>query len=376
MVFRRDSPGGPVSLSKPGSYLLLGGQAPDTRIPSHTVASTSSFQGCIADINVNGKRVDFGESESSGSSVSQTCLSGERHPDSISPTIPDEDDEDPFQPPTPTRPTTTTTTTQKPSDDIDEDFPDIVFEEETTTTTKRPKLLEETPDPFEKCKLPFRTKLPLDDNAALANGIRFGNFEKSSRLEFTEPTTDGSSAEYTIDFKTSYPDGLILMKTDQPHRDFIALYLLGGSVHFAFDPGSGTVVLNSTSIYNDDRWHSVTISHYFKDGELKIDGQTVYRGSASGQTRDINAGNTLYVGGLSDSLWATKDVSKKLQNMNSPFRGCLRNAWSRIGGDLNNVEPTVKSSIEPCTAASETGFYFYPTHAGTASYMIIGWCLK
>ncbi len=287
--------------------------------------------------------------------MTQKCEVGEK-PEAIGDfsrtfTIPTTDDEEelaaskkdqivdmkPDMEPVPTT-TTTTTTTQAPR-------------------TKKPE--EPIPDPFEKCVLPYRTKLPFEPETELEDGIRFGNYDKTSRLEFQEPRDDGLRSDYSIDFKTSYPNGIILMKTNPDSSDFIAIYLFGGSVHYAFDSGAGIGLLNSSTLYNDGDWHTVSVERDAANGVLTVDDAVIGTGRSAGTTTSINAGTTLYVGGLSSAVLKQKfNTAKKVSGLDSPISGCLRNLLIRR---QRPGEPSYRHpALEACSEPAEKGFSFYP----------------
>lgn len=95
----------------------------------------------------------------------------------------------------------------------------------TTTTTTRPtKRRPSKQDPI--CKLPVEPELDVDFDA----GYRFGT-SGDSRIEFTEIHTKVRKAyEFSLQFNTAEPNGVLFYAEDTYHSDFIGLYLKNGYV--------------------------------------------------------------------------------------------------------------------------------------------------
>lgn len=95
----------------------------------------------------------------------------------------------------------------------------------TTTTTTRPtKRRPSKQDPI--CKLPVEPELDVDFDA----GYRFGT-SGDSRIEFTQIRTKVKKAyEFSLQFNTAEPNGVLFYAEDEYHSDFIGLYLKNGYV--------------------------------------------------------------------------------------------------------------------------------------------------
>lgn len=385
--FHREPSGGTLSLTTPGSSLFLGGRPDDFQPRADSGASDEKYAGCLADITVNGKRVDFTDANVRDSSLSQKCLTSEDKmadlvdTDRNGRTIPkvddsDEDGEAEVLPERTTPSTTTTTSAALPQieddyDNTDNEIDDLEEKEELapSPTPKKPKKEPEVaPTPFMQCALPFRNAPDMDEPVSLDDGVQFGNLDKTSRIEFYQQSDDGLRSQYAIDFKSSYPDGLIFMWTDFDKSDFVALFMRRGSLHFAFDSGSGPAFLNSTKTYNDSEWHTASFTRYKTVGELTVDGALVATGNSSGSTTNVNAGTTVFIGGIPTEAWAKRMTLKKVQNVDSPFRGCLRNFVMR---NKSPGDPLVTHSVQPCSSEVENGFYFYPNSGYLKLGMII-----
>jgi len=127
-------------------------------------------------------------------------------PDSTRKPIEKDDEEEEEEQEKPTRPTPTTTTTIIPK-----------------TTRRRPAPGNRT-EPI--CKLPIEPDVDVDFDA----GYRFGTSEYS-RIEFNQIGKTKKAYDFSLQFKTDEPDGVLFYASDNRHTDFIALYLRDGKVN-------------------------------------------------------------------------------------------------------------------------------------------------
>ena len=65
-------------------------------------------------------------------------------------------------------------------------------------------------------------------------------------------------SDFSVDFKTFSPTGLIFYAADMRLVDSMAVFLLNGKIHFMFNCGSGPARLTSSKAYNDGEWHTVS----------------------------------------------------------------------------------------------------------------------
>lgn len=369
-------------MTSEGSVLFLGGRPDDFQPRGDSGASDQKYSGCLADINVNGKRIDFSDSNVEQSSLTQTCLTLQDkmaiqdESNRNGRTIPKVDDSDedgggsdvliekttetPALAPQPLPSLPTEEEEKEDGSDWDGDLvdPDEDEEiEEVPPPKKQKKEPEEKPKPFAQCALPYRLTPDEDEDVSLDEGVRFGNLDKTSRMEFFQQKDDGVRSTYSIEFKTSSPDGLIFMWTVFDKIDFVALYMKKGLLHFAFDSGSGPAYLNSTKMYNDSEWHSAVFTRFRTTGDLTVDGMLVVTGNSSGSTTNVDAGTVVYIGGLPTDAWGKRMTMKKIHSVDTPFRGCLRNFMLR---NKSPGTPLLTQSVQPCSADVENGMYFYP----------------
>lgn len=75
-MFSENAPSGPIQLNTAGSSLLFGGR-PDDFVISGATASDTPYTGCLADISINGNRLDFTDSEVKDASIGQKCFTAQ-----------------------------------------------------------------------------------------------------------------------------------------------------------------------------------------------------------------------------------------------------------------------------------------------------------
>lgn len=96
----------------------------------------------------------------------------------------------------------------------------------TTTSTVRPTKRRTNKPQDRICKLPVDPELDADEEV----GYRFG-VTGDSRIEFTDLKENlKKSYEFTFHFTTSEPDGVLFYAADARHTDYIALYMINGTV--------------------------------------------------------------------------------------------------------------------------------------------------
>ena len=158
-------------------------------------------------------------------------------------------------------------------------------------------------------------------------------------------------------FKTREKDGL-LFYNDGQGRDFLAIELVNGLLHFSVDDGSGptTQVANSPSL-DDNKWHMVhveqTSPHSF---DIMVDGVPTTI-NLRRTTNRIDLTGLLYIGGVRE------DISKDLPifiNSRRSFLGCL--ATLKINGHLKNL---YMDAVEKSTATLSQGCSGKHTHTHT-----------
>jgi len=73
-------------------------------------------------------------------------------------------------------------------------------------------------------------------------------------------------------------------------------------VFYSFDCGSGPSLMQSTGVYNDGNWHTISFSRKSAVGKLVIDNNEKVEGNSKGNTNTINVAAPFYVGGIGDKI--------------------------------------------------------------------------
>ncbi|XP_023287827.1 neurexin-3, partial [Orussus abietinus] len=122
-------------------------------------------------------------------------------------------------------------------------------------------------------------------------------------------------------FKTREPNGLLLYNAGR-ERDFIAVELVNGHIHYVFDLGDGPVRVrdNSRSKLNDGRWHAVNIGRPApKRHTLAVDDH-VAAVNSQGSNENLDLDGILYIGGVERAQYA--QLPKHILSKDG-FEGCL-----------------------------------------------------
>lgn len=99
-------------------------------------------------------------------------------------------------------------------------------------------------------------------------------------------------------FRTLEPDGLIMYNAGKG-KDFLAIEMVAGHLHYVFNLGHDTVVLRDTSAkaLNDNLWHSVSIGRPSKTKHtLLIDDNQLATVTADGRDIHLDLDGILFLG--------------------------------------------------------------------------------
>lgn len=83
------------------------------------------------------------------------------------------------------------------------------------------------PQNFGECRLPLGPA--SDPDLSPDSGLRFGT-QRESYLEFRRKLKIKKRSEFSLEFKTTEPDGIIFYAAHEGHNDFVALFLKNGTV--------------------------------------------------------------------------------------------------------------------------------------------------
>ncbi|KAG8228153.1 hypothetical protein J437_LFUL002807 [Ladona fulva] len=320
--------------------LYFGGVPTGFQIKSDAVANDTPFTGCLGEATVNGKVINFANATKGPYTVLGKCVTSgyEYGKPPVSP----------FNIPAPTE------------DEEEEDYEKSIEEPEETEPPVIPTsttMLVTVPTPAPVTPSEAQCQLPLypapDPDVNAASGYRFGT-EHRSRLEYqVVPGRFKNRYDFSIEFNTMEPDGIIFYVADQRHIDYIALILKDGKLVYSFNCGSGAAHISTDEAWNDGRWHSVAFSRQQTQGKLSVDHAVVIEGSSKGSTKALNVLPPFYIGGIAEA--SGLEAKNNLKGVNNSFPGCLRNF--RMNGKSVG-EPQVAQGVIPCSEKVEPGVFF------------------
>ncbi|VBB28863.1 unnamed protein product [Acanthocheilonema viteae] len=301
--------------------------------------SNLHFEGCIGDATYNGQLLDFAEASTKGVS-----LTGCSFPEDISTT-----DMLPEQAPTnePVHFAIPGTNNIQPL--VTETAKEITAENRISAGTSSLSKLRGIARKLDECALPRRSYGDRPDSS----GIRFG-LSPSSRLEFDKPPASfDKNSLFSVQLRATASNGIIMFTTNHKHTDYLALYLVNGIVHFAYNSGSGQAILKSNRTVMDDEWHSIRAEREGLAGTLYIDNLMEANGQSPPGTDAVDTQPPIYIGGLPSDL--VPFASRILLGAKSVFGGCLRDF------KLNEMKfdvPPAEIGTVPCNQYTEEGLYF------------------
>ncbi|KAL1517260.1 hypothetical protein ABEB36_001047 [Hypothenemus hampei] len=332
------------------------------------VGSTQSFQGCIADLTVNGNLKNFANTTDKSNEILDKCiLDGDYLP--FDPSVHQLPELTPFEEPTIAPITTQVTTTEDPYGQIinirgdggvdSRPRPKVVTPE--TRIANIPDLMFTLSPREPGGRVPITTPKPKYDGCALPlepapedykqSGNRFGT-QPESRQEFHSARGRlRKNFEFSLDLKTNEPNGIIFYITDGKHKHYSALLIVDGYLVFTFKGDhADPLLIKSQMTYNDGEWHVVEVSRDGDDGKLAIDGG-VLGGKISQRTPVLDLRTPIYLGGVDPN-----DYNKVLANLNTTtrFNGCVKN-FHMNNKPLDNPK---SFAVVPCSDNVEVGTFF------------------
>ncbi|CAG9836790.1 unnamed protein product [Diabrotica balteata] len=364
----------PPFIHAPVSSLYVGGLPRKIEPQYNSVAATTAFYGCVADLTVNGKVKNFANTTDRHAEILDKCVLDDS-PEDIDHSIPDlKPIENKGYYTTEAPPETTVNLEEayatvrgdggndfRPIIEVDIPIPPVtdVVTEIVPTEPTMPKRIG---------TLPPTTLSPITDGCALSPnpvqesvqvvGYRFGT-HNGSRLEC--PTARGKFRkvfDFRFEFRSKEPEGILFYASDigaklpsPDHKQYVAVYLSGGQVVFTFKGDGDAVIIKSKNVYNDDKWHLVEFSRENFDGKLVIDQEDVSTGSLASKTHTLNIQVPFYIGGLAPELYNTAHMDL---NTTATFSGCIRSM------SMNNkpLDTAVEYGVIPCSDNVEVGTFF------------------
>ena len=172
-----------------------------------------------------------------------------------------------------------------------------------------------------------------------------------------------SSLSVHFQFKTRDPNCLLFYNGGSG-RDFVALELLGGRLHFVFDLGDGPRRIQSKTsapLLNDNRWHSVTLGRpWLYEHTMLVDDEqhssqlSPVSGSSNAPINlHLDLDGLLFVGGVREEMWSQLPRAIKSR---TGFEGCIA-SLELNGESISLIGPQVlvaSTLVEPGCSAPVT----------------------
>ena len=172
------------------------------------------------------------------------------------------------------------------------------------------------------------------------------------------------SAETRLEFsiRTRFPDGLVFYAASDQQEDMLAVELRSGKPWFIFDTETGPAAFTvSGSIRIDDgAWHTVLVTRTRRDGEIRVDGVYVGRGSGGGSANIIGQISSFFVGGLPTSHQNRRSDTGDVVLKRAYFIGCLKGMkYKNVNIDFNQaVQSSVDHLYTHCPSDLTFGIHF------------------
>lgn len=302
------------NLQLPSSSPFYIGNFPlDYSVVNDNVGSVDQYLGCLGDLSINSKLIDF--SQIPASQKISVTLSSCFFYEPIAPQPP------PFN----------------AHPDPDHPHPD--------------------PDHPHPPQPPFsdRCYLPLEVDSQ--DSYQFGLSHESRMEQHSVQFKNSESSEYHFEFKIKPDshDGLIYYISSHDHVDFVGIYMNAGFIKVAFNCGGGIARMSTLKRYNDGRWHSLDFTRIRKEAHLMLDrGEEEVVVEAPGNPKSIEVKSPHFIGGLSSE--AMRDSGNNLEGVVYPFRGCLRSMSSDgVAFETDNM----KEVMQGCAGPQESGIFFF-----------------
>ncbi|GAB1601049.1 laminin subunit alpha-like [Argonauta hians] len=184
---------------------------------------------------------------------------------------------------------------------------------------------------------------------AVTDGYRFQS-SSYAQLQINQPLN--RHFDINMKFKTSKPNGLLMLMYHDKTSDFASLHLEEGRLVYQFDLGGGRLILKTKNAYNDGKWHKVGVKKSRDAGRLVAEGIDDYNDRAPGGMADLNI-NQFFIGGY------VKLPPKNVSDYG--FVGCIKDLEvNLISGFLNpkelyKISPGCPSLISQSVQFPSTG---------------------
>ncbi|XP_049831472.1 pikachurin-like [Schistocerca gregaria] len=147
-------------------------------------------------------------------------------------------------------------------------------------------------------------------------------FNGSSYLRY--PGLGGSALSWLdlqITLKPAAPDGVLLYNGHRADGvgDFMAVYMTGGHLEFAFDLGTGAATIRSGAPLSLGQWHEAVVSRTGRLAVLQVDDRPPTQATAPGAFTQMTLPQNLYIGGVPNF-----DMVSPKVKVRTSFVGCIQ----------------------------------------------------
>ena len=146
-------------------------------------------------------------------------------------------------------------------------------------------------------------------------------FNATSYLQYNPHLFDPPLTIVSLRFNPSSPNGLIFYYGDHTlNRDFFSIAMIQQHVEYRYNLGSGPAVLISNQPVDLDSWHYVVATLNGPSGTLTVDGGNETTNDFEGSLTVLNAAGDIFVGGVSDYATVSPRAGTEVG-----FSGCISN---------------------------------------------------
>lgn len=169
--------------------------------------------------------------------------------------------------------------------------------------------------------------------AAAVNGFELEGSQTSyAKFPRWQACQNGS---LSLEFKTTWPDGLLLYSDDGGKYDFTEIKLVNGMVRLRLNLGGGAIIITAGQNQHDNKWHKVELRRRGEDTVLTLDNIDHTRSSPGSEFAfgNLTQNSFVFIGGMPIAYSAKLSLLALPSVMFEPrFRGSIRNLLYRNCG--------------------------------------------
>ncbi|XP_013397032.1 laminin subunit alpha-2 isoform X2 [Lingula anatina] len=328
-MFVDDLPVGTERLSKGSkveiSSLYLGGVPADLDIASAS-ATSQPLQGCIRDLVLNGKLVQLDQPVSYQRADIGRCS------------------ENIFSLPLPNVTTTTSTTSATTKPIPIKDTTTTTVSTTTTMSTSTTTMSTTTAEP-EECA--YEPEPEIEPEAAA-----FGDVRNSHSEILVDRDEISSNFDIMLEFRTYYPNGLLVYLSNEDQSEYVAIQMAGGTVMTSYADQKTGVPVNltegATVLVDDGKWHKIRLMKSANNIIFKVDEGPDIVGRIANKI-DVLA--PMYVGGL------PRGYNMRMGLVPDSLKGCVR-GFRLNSQKVDLIQSKAIMGVSTCNKYYEKGVYF------------------